>query len=31
MDILGRLGSVGENNAVFTPLTKTLADDKLPL
>ncbi len=31
IDILGRLGSVGENNAVFTPLAKTLADDKLPL
>jgi len=31
LDILGRLGAVGENNAVFTLLTKTLADDKLSL
>jgi hypothetical protein len=31
MDILGRLGSVGDGNAVFTPLAKAVADDKLPL
>ena len=31
LDILGRLGSVGESNAVFALLTKRLADDKLPL
>ncbi len=31
IDILGRLGSVGENNAVFTLLSKTLSDSKLPL
>jgi hypothetical protein len=31
IDILGRLGSVGESNAVFTLLAKTLSDDKLPL
>ncbi len=31
LEILGRSGSVGENNAVFTLLAKTLSDAKLPL
>jgi hypothetical protein len=31
LDVLGRLGTVGDGNAVFTLLAKALADEKLPL
>jgi hypothetical protein len=31
LDVLGRLGSVGDGNAVFTALLKTLGDGKLPM